>query len=107
MIFFFVVLAGAANLIGGFLNEYWSYLVFRTLAGAGEMGCVMVTFTLSIELVGAKQQAFVGNMNQLVFAIGEIIVRELKLNFKSHNLSFFFSPVAWLTSFGIGGRFTT
>ena len=40
------------------------------------MGMVMVTFTLSIELVGAKQQAFVGNMNQLAFAVGELAVRD-------------------------------
>ena len=51
-----------------------SYLVFRILVGAGEMGMVMTTFTLSVEIVGAKQQALVGNMNQLVFAVGQIVV---------------------------------
>ncbi len=50
------------------------YLTFRTLVGVGEMGMVMVAFTLSVELVGAKHQAFVGNMNQLLFAVGEIVV---------------------------------
>ena len=48
--------------------------MFRILVGAGEMGMVMTTFTLSVEIVGAKQQALVGNMNQLVFAVGQIVV---------------------------------
>lgn len=75
MIFILIAIGGIGDLIGGFLTEYWSYLVFRVLAGIGEMGMVMTTFTLSVELVGTKQQAFVGNMNQLMFAVGEILVR--------------------------------
>ena len=60
--------------VGAFLNDFWSYAFFRTLCGVGEMGMVMVSFTLSVELVGAREQAFVGNMNQLSFAVGQIVV---------------------------------
>ncbi len=49
--------------------------MFRALCGVGEMGMVMVSFTLAVELVGPRQQAFVGNMNQLSFAVGQLIVR--------------------------------
>lgn len=75
LIFGFILLGGGANLVNGFLNEFWSYFVVRMICGVGEMGMVMVAFTLSVELVGAKHQAFVGNMNQLMFAVGECIVR--------------------------------
>ena len=75
----FILIGGVSNLIGAFLSEFWSYLFFRTLCGVGEMGMVMVSFTLSVELVGVRQQAFVGNMNQLSFAVGQIVVGH-KLN---------------------------
>eukprot|EP00094_Tigriopus_californicus_P009269 TCALIF_08937-PA protein Name:"Similar to Orct Organic cation transporter protein (Drosophila melanogaster)" AED:0.07 eAED:0.07 QI:0/0.6/0.33/0.83/1/1/6/6/587 len=74
MILVLIAIGGVGDLIGGFAPEYWSYLILRILAGIGEMGMVMTTFTLSVELVGAKQQAFVGNMNQLMFAVGEILM---------------------------------
>eukprot|EP00095_Tigriopus_kingsejongensis_P008577 snap_masked-scaffold167_size293163-processed-gene-1.4 protein:Tk08577 transcript:snap_masked-scaffold167_size293163-processed-gene-1.4-mRNA-1 annotation:"hypothetical protein DAPPUDRAFT_64502" len=74
MIFILIAFGGFGDLIGGFVNNYWAYLAFRVLVGIGEMGMVMTTFTLSVELVGAKQQALVGNMNQLMFAVGECLM---------------------------------
>ena len=69
-----MIIAAIANIACALVDDFWAYLVFRTLTGVGEMAMVLIPFTISIEIVGARKQNFVGNMNQLTFAIGEIVV---------------------------------
>ena len=40
----------------------------------GAQGCFLMTFSLSVELVGVKKKTLIGNLIQPPFAFGEVIV---------------------------------
>jgi SP family xylose:H+ symportor-like MFS transporter len=75
ILFFFIFVGGFGNLIGGLVSTYPLYVFFRLLAGIGEQGLTQVSCTMTIEMVGAKYQAVVGNINQVFFALGTGVVR--------------------------------
>ena len=74
VLIFFIIIGGFSNLIGGFVNTFPLYVFFRILAGIGEEGLTILTCTMSVEMVGAKYQSVVGNVNQIFFAFGTGIV---------------------------------
>ena len=74
VLFGFIAIAGLSNFVGGLVSSIWTYAFFRMLAGIGEQGLIQTSFTLSVELVDAKYKGIVGNLNQLVFAVGTCLV---------------------------------
>ena len=77
VLFFFVFIGGFATLIGGLVSTFPLYTLFRLLAGIGEQGLTQITCTMSVEIVGAKYQSLVGNLNQIFFALGTGVVSRL------------------------------
>ena len=68
--------------LGPILSHHWVYAVFRIIPGAGSVACYLMAFTLSVELIGKKEQfygvpwnmtifSFVGNIIAIPFALGE------------------------------------
>jgi len=68
--------------LGPLLSHHWVYAVFRIIPGAGSVACYLMAFTLSVELIGKKEQfygvpwnmtifSFVGNIIAIPFAFGE------------------------------------
>jgi len=65
-----------------YLNHHWVYAVLRIIPGAGSVACYLMAFTLSVEIIGKKEQfpgipwnmtifSFVGNIIAIPFAFGE------------------------------------
>ena len=75
VLFFFVFIGGFSTLIGGLVSTFPVYTFFRLLAGIGEQGLTQLTCTMSVEIVGSRYQALVGNLNQIFFALGTGVVR--------------------------------
>ena len=68
--------------IGPLLHNHWLYAVLRIIPGSGSIACYLMAFTLSVEIIGKKEQffgipwnmtvfSFVGNMIAIPFALGE------------------------------------
>ena len=68
--------------LGPLLSHHWVYAVLRIIPGAGSVACYLMAFTLSVELIGKKEQfygvpwnmtifSFVGNIIAIPFAFGE------------------------------------
>ena len=74
VLFFFIFVGGFATIIGGLVSNFALYTFFRAMAGIGEQGLTQLTCTMSIEIVGTKYQALMGNMNQIFFALGTGVV---------------------------------
>lgn len=77
VLIFFITIGGVSNLIGGLVSTFPLYVFFRILAGIGEEGLTILTCTMSVEMVGAKYQSVVGNVNQIFFALGTGIVSSI------------------------------
>jgi len=50
-----IICSAGGSLAGAFMPEYYSYVLFRMIAGAGAEGCFLIPFTLSMEVVGVKE----------------------------------------------------
>jgi len=51
-----IICSAGGSLAGAFMPEYYSYVLFRMIAGAGAEGCFLIPFTLSMEVVGIKER---------------------------------------------------
>lgn len=51
-----IICSSLGSLGGAFMPEYYSYVLFRMIAGAGAEGCFLIPFTLSMEIVGIKER---------------------------------------------------
>ena len=68
--------------LGAVSDNPWSYAVSRVIAGAGSIGCFLMSFTLLCEMVGKKSTikflpwhvtifSFLGNIIAVPYALGE------------------------------------
>ena len=79
------------NLVGAFLPDCWSYGVSRLVTGAGAVGAYMISFSLTIEILGKKKRlpcapwvtysGFFGNIMAVPYALGEIMAVLLSMVF--------------------------
>jgi len=51
-----IICAAGGSLIQGFMPEFYSFTLFRLIAGAGAEGCFLIPFVLSMEVVGVKER---------------------------------------------------
>jgi len=51
-----IICSAGGSLIGAFMPEYFSFVLFRMIAGAGAEGCFLIPFVLSMEVVGIKER---------------------------------------------------
>ena len=78
-----VLTAFIGNIIGVFLGDCWTYGVSRMIVGAGSQGAYMISFSLTIEILGTRElvpcipwvtySGFFGNIYSVAYALGEIL----------------------------------
>jgi len=79
-----IICSAGGSLAGAFMPEYYSFVLFRMIAGAGAEGCFLIPFTMSMEVVGIKERVpclpwvtyntFLANMISIPLAGGEAAV---------------------------------
>jgi len=79
-----MVVSTSASLVGAFMPGYWSYLALRFLTAVGAVGLFNESFTLTVEVMGAKEivpwlpwvtyRNLMGNVVQIPYAVGEAIL---------------------------------
>jgi len=79
-----MLLSTTASLVGAFMPDYWTYLVLRFLTAVGGVGLFNEAFTLTVEVMGAKEivpwlpwvtyRNLMGNVVQIPYAVGEAIL---------------------------------
>ena len=82
-----ILLNSLPCLIGAFLPEYWSYVVFRFISGVGAQGMFILGFSLSLELVGVREsprclpwvsyKALLANCIHIPYALGQALLTML------------------------------
>jgi len=51
-----IICAAGGSLAQAFMPEFYSFTLFRLIAGAGAEGCFLIPFVLSMEVVGVKER---------------------------------------------------
>ncbi|XP_023325327.1 organic cation transporter protein [Eurytemora carolleeae] len=82
-----ILCCAGGSLAGAFMPEYYSYVFFRMIAGAGAEGCFLIPFTLSMEIVGIKEKVsflpwvsystLLANFISIPLAVGESVISAL------------------------------
>jgi len=87
-----ILCASLGSLGGAFMKDYYTYVLFRMIAGAGSEGCFLIPFTLSMEVVGIKERVpflpwvtyntLLANFISIPLAGGEAIISALGFGIK-------------------------
>ena len=81
-----LITGSGGSLVGAFMNNYIGYVITRFIVAIGAQGTFLMSFALSVELVGSKRKTLVGNMIQVPFAIGEAIVGLVAIGIREWNI---------------------
>ena len=89
------MLSTVSCLAGVFCPEFWSYTVTRVIIGLGAQGLFIIGFSLSIEIVGAKEtlpyldwityKVVLANFIHIPFALGQAVLTLLAYYFNDWN----------------------
>jgi len=51
-----IICSAGGSLLQAFMPEFYSFTLFRLIAGAGAEGCFLIPFSMSMEMVGIKER---------------------------------------------------
>ena len=88
-----IVLSTVSCVAGVFCPEFWSYTVTRVIIGLGAQGLFIIGFSLSIEIVGAKE-----TLPYLDWITYKVVLANFIYNKKGQVIKFytFYKPISIL-----------